>query len=724
MDKFITKKPRIDTATPANVETTASTSGVSFSQQNTKPNDKPIGGRSFQKSWVTKYKWLQYDATMDKVFCQTCKEAEAKGLLQLTTKKEDAFTTVGFSNWKKGLDKFRTHENTSVHKEGVLKLSSLAKPSVAAQLNDQLNSDMKKARLALEIIFTTVKYLCRQGLAIRGHEDINSNFLQLLELRKKDVPELKDWLGRSGYKWISHDVQNEIIDILGKSVVRSVLDKIKNSEHFSIIVDETSDISIHEQVSFCVRTVSDDLIINEDFIGLYETPNTEAQTLFKIVKDIFARLNLPIEKLRGQCYDGAANMRGRFKGLQKLLLDIQPQAHYVHCTAHSLNLAVQDSLSCLPCMRDVMALAKDLINTVKESNKRINLFRNIRLESENDQANLRPLCPTRWTMRASSIQRILKNYEDLLQFFEIFSSTDKTEAGYKCAGFLESMILFRTYLFLNLYCHVMNVVEEVNENIQSPHLSVTEVEGMFKGLISILDDKRDGFEEFWKSCLKNKFSQVEEPVIPRKRRVPNRYENDGASSPHNFNTPKDYFKALYIEVCETVRSCIKERFESTGLSRLVAVEKEFLSVLVANEEGSSFEQSKDFFKNDLDVERLQIHLNMLADINRQNNLKMKSMRDVRKYLSQEPAIKKMLSEVVKVIKLLQVVPISSATAERSFSALRRLKTYLRSTMGQKRLNNLAVLHAHRDVLDEVHLSTVMNEFISSNELRRHTFSMV
>lgn len=76
-------------------------------------------------------------------------------------------------------------------------------------------------------------------------------------------------MGRSGYKWISHDFQNEIIDILGKSVVRSVLAKIKSSEQFSIIVDETSDISIHEQVSFCVRTVSDDLIINEDFILAY-----------------------------------------------------------------------------------------------------------------------------------------------------------------------------------------------------------------------------------------------------------------------------------------------------------------------------------------------------------------------------------------------------------------------------------------------------------------------
>lgn len=69
-----------------------------------------------------------------------------------------------------------------------------------SQLNEQLDSDMKKGRLALEIIFTTVQFPCRQGLAIRGHEDVNSNFFQLLELRKNDVPDLKDWLGLSGYK--------------------------------------------------------------------------------------------------------------------------------------------------------------------------------------------------------------------------------------------------------------------------------------------------------------------------------------------------------------------------------------------------------------------------------------------------------------------------------------------------------------------------------------------
>lgn len=51
-------------------------------------------------------------------------------------------------------------------------------------------------------------------------------------------------------------------------------------------------------MSFCIRTVNDDLVINEDFIGLYETPNTESQTLFSIVKDVFAGLDLSMEHLK------------------------------------------------------------------------------------------------------------------------------------------------------------------------------------------------------------------------------------------------------------------------------------------------------------------------------------------------------------------------------------------------------------------------------------------
>ena len=58
--------------------------------------------------------------------------------------------------------------------------------------------------------------------------------------------------------------------------------------------------------------------------------------------------------------------------------------------------------------------------------------------------------------------------------------------------------------------------------------------------------------------------------------------------------------------------------------------------------------------------------------------------------------KKLLSEVCKLLRILLTVPVTTATAERTFSVLRRLKTFLRSTMGQARLNLVLLLHIYKE----------------------------
>lgn len=62
--------------------------------------------------------------------------------------------------------------------------------------------------------------------------------------------------------------------------------------------------------------------------------------------------------------------------------------------------------------------------------------------------------------------------------------------------------------------------------------------------------------------------------------------------------------------------------------------------------------------------------------------------------------------------LLATIPATSCSAERSFSGLRRLKTYLRSTMGQERLSNLALLSIERKFSNEV-LKSDMNAIIDT-----------
>ena len=68
-------------------------------------------------------------------------------------------------------------------------------------------------------------------------------------------------------------------------------------------------------------------------------------------------------------------------------------------------------------------------------------------------------------------------------------------------------------------------------------------------------------------------------------------------------------------------------------------------------------------------------------------------------MEQSAIYKDMLSEVDKVLKIFFTFPVTSATAERSFSSLRRLKTLLRSTMTHCRLNNLFMLYIHTSKTD-------------------------
>ena len=84
-------------------------------------------------------------------------------------------------------------------------------------------------------------------------------------------------------------------------------------------------------------------------------------------------------------------------------------------------------------------------------------------------------------------------------------------------------------------------------------------------------------------------------------------------------------------------------------------------------------------------------------------------------------MKRLISEVIRVAKLIVVLPATNATSERSFSALRRAKSYLQSTMKQLRLNNIMILHVHKDRTDDLNLAEVANEFVSVKEQRKAVF---
>ena len=162
-------------------------------------------------------------------------------------------------------------------------------------------------------------------------------------------------------KFMSADIQNEMLKISSQTILRKLIAAIKdesrifssslssrntitNSYVFSLIADEASDISNREQVSICIRHCTSSLESNEVFLGFFETHKTDSNTLFCLVKDALLRLGLDIFCLRGQGYDGGSSMAGKINGLQQKMIQENPKALYFHCAGHQLNLVLPRSL--------------------------------------------------------------------------------------------------------------------------------------------------------------------------------------------------------------------------------------------------------------------------------------------------------------------------------------------------------------------------------------------
>ena len=88
-----------------------------------------------------------------------------------------------------------------------------------------------------------------------------------------------------------------------------------------------------------------------------------------------------------------------------------------------------------------------------------------------------------------------------------------------------------------------------------------------------------------------------------------------------------------------------------------------------------------------------------------------------------PTLVLLVSEFAKLLRIILSMPVSTCTADRSFSGLRRLKSYLRSTMTQERLNHVAVISCHSDTVTKLDLNPLLDEFIQKAPVRMNTFSL-
>ena len=160
-------------------------------------------------------------------------------------------------------------------------------------------------------------------------------------LGTKDDNITKYLQGQVGHRYTHHDIQNELLLIMASNVLRVKVSTIREWKFFSIMADKGTDVNNTEELSFCVRFVTDNLDVSEDFIGYYNLDSIKRETIVNAIKDILLRCHLNLDDYHGQTYGRASNMMGKWLEVSTHILAEQSKAMTTHCQGHFLSLTIK-----------------------------------------------------------------------------------------------------------------------------------------------------------------------------------------------------------------------------------------------------------------------------------------------------------------------------------------------------------------------------------------------
>jgi hypothetical protein len=265
--------------------------------------------------------------------------------------------------------------------------------------------------------------------------------------------------------------------------------------------------------------------------------------------------------------------------------------------------------------------------------------------------------------------------------------------------------------------------ESLAKSLQSPKLSLSKADNMVKALSSVWKTIRSdsGFTTLWQDVQSSAVSLgIDPPALPRPRRIPRRVDHGSSSPQHEDQCVEDIYRRLYFTSVDAAISCLSSRFQNPSFQLAHTIESTSIEV-VNTGKVPPLQTILTHYGDDIDASRLMLHLEMLGDVCRSVKPpgQITDIAQVVQLFQENEGWSLMLEEVVNLLKLFLTLPVTSCTAERSFSCLRRLKTFLRSTLTQKRLNHIAVLHCHRE--QTVNLKEICNNFIVRNDIRRSIF---
>lgn len=708
-------------------------------------------GRYFQPEWFQIYGWLWYHRDKRAAFCGICTEYK-----QPHDVSPFVFTDhcTGFRNWKKGKERLEDHSNSDSHKLA-LKDASKMQATIECQFDDYAKEKQRLRRQGLISHLNTLKTLLRQGIAIRGHTDENSNIYQFNKDKANDNEGLNLLLKENLY--LSHEILSEQEEILVLAARKRLINDVLANGFYAIICDESSDISKTEQMSFSIRYCNDAYEVFEEFVGILPCDEGVAsEALLKYVRDILTRCCFPPEKMVGMAFDGASAM----KKLAVLLKEkVSKHALYIHCFAHCNELVFKDATLLSSMVSDSQDLCEDVYALAGVSPKRVLLFQAVQKEissvSESTRGilKLKNLSRTRWTTRGAAAEVVIEKNKELQETLRLLSvdASVTPECRAKSKGLIRKLQSFPDMFKLVAMYEFASLLENNSRQLQSASLTAEQATASIDMLYIRLQGLRTDAEferlhqrandiiqastgESGHADQETLGSTEEQLLTKRKRRAP-AYRADyfvhtaAPTAQDSSLSGKDELRRSFYETIDALQKAIKRRFDQEDLRLLKSIERCLINA--ANKQTADLEnaiEGLDKLSEVIDVEELKdelqelpVHIKLLNQESHAPVQRITKVSTICEILNEKSTSKECLPQLHQLLKLYTTVPLGSATAERSFSAMRRIKSWLRSTMTANSLNNRMFCTLQKDRTDDVCTSKIAKEFIARNDQRRRYF---
>lgn len=639
-----------------------------------------------------------------------------------------SFANEGYNTWKHAHKQISSHEQSAYHLRAVIDATKFSR--INERVDKALEAEMEKTtqywRLVLQRLISVIKFLAERGLAFRGSDQFigsakNGNYLGLIELIAEYDPFLKQHLedkanqGRGSISFLSTTICEELIDIIGKRVLETVIKRIKAAKYFSISVDSTEDNSHIDQLTVIFRYLEDNKS-TERFLTFLESTGHTGKEMSNAFLKYIQEIGLDIKNCRSQSYDNASNMSGRYKGMQAKICEKNELALYVPCFGHSLNLVGRNAANA--CMKATVFFdfVQSLYVFFTSSTARYQKLRDTFKDTENKFLVPKRLSDTRWSCHADALQALQSGYPTFKDMLQKISDDvlEKSECRNTARGLLRKMTTLDTGIFTSFWNSVLNRFNASSKTLQTPHLNLNSAVAVLKSLVDFVQKLREEFDIFEESGKLLLGSQEYAAEQRRTRRRNVRLESFDDSGTESADlSPKEVFcRSVFLQCVDKLLSCLKYRLAAYDsvcqrfgfLINFPSMDSNAIK-LAANNLARIYDGDLDEnFATEL--VQFQGFLAIFMD-HKEDDC---SIEQFMLQCIYDNNVADTFPNTSIALKIYLTLMITNCSGERSFSKLKLIKNDHRTTMTQKRLVNLCIMSSESDILRDIDFTDIVDTF--------------